>query len=58
MDKQEYLKQPYIKKILFMRGQLRPGRLVRVDIRHDDWCPALRGGLCSCSPDVALLAER
>jgi hypothetical protein len=29
------------------------GALRDVDIRHDDWCRALRGaGECNCEPDI------
>ncbi len=23
-----------------------------IDVRHDDWCGALRGQVCNCDPDI------
>jgi hypothetical protein len=31
-----------------------PGELVQLVIRHDDGCPALEGGPCTCRPDLEI----
>ena len=31
---------------------LRPGELAHVVVEHDGWCPALKGGSCSCEPSI------
>ena len=48
----------YAKRLaqLWRSGRLpaMPGTVSTVRIYHDDWCPKLRGGLCSCQPDLEL----
>jgi hypothetical protein len=29
----------------------KPGQVGHIVVRHDDWCPFLRGKDCSCSPE-------
>ena len=29
-----------------------PGRVLHVEVRHDDWCRAWGGGSCNCTPEV------
>ena len=29
--------------------------LGEVEIRHDDWCGLLKGGICNCDPDLAFM---
>ena len=36
---------------------LTPGAVVEVNALHDDDCPFLRGGECSCDVEVELVAE-
>lgn len=48
---------PYVRKMLAMirRGELLVGPgLWDVVVRHDDGCPALRGGRCRCDPDITI----
>lgn len=49
--------QPYMTKIgeACARGAFPPGAVADVIIRHDDWCPKLRGGLCTCNPDLEVI---
>ena len=51
----EPLRHNYMKKLvhLFESGAL-PEGLARVEVRHDDACPALRPrrGYCTCDPDL------
>ncbi len=51
----EPLRHNYMKKLvhLFESGAL-PEGLARVEVRHDDGCPALRPGrgYCTCDPDL------
>jgi hypothetical protein len=33
--------------------EVKPGRLYRMEIHHDDWCALLKGeGECDCDPDI------
>ena len=45
----------YKRKILGLIAEgklsLDPG-LWHIDVAHDDWCPALTGGTCTCDPDI------
>jgi hypothetical protein len=34
-----------------------PGRLMRVETLHDDWCGIFKGGPCNCEPTVRLAAS-
>lgn len=34
-------------------GLVGPGSLTHFIIRHDDWCPRLRGGQCLCHPEIS-----
>ena len=46
----------YVARLLAMleRGELvtSPGQVTHVDVFHDDWCPALSGGVCECDAVV------
>jgi hypothetical protein len=42
--------QPSLAKLQDL--DVKPGALRLVDILHDDDCPKLRGGRCSCAPIV------
>lgn len=45
----------YLEKELELLGDIAPGTVSDVDVRHDAWCDALRGkGFCNCDPDVTL----
>lgn len=52
------LAQPYVQAIERARASgmlaLAPGTVAVLEVRHDDDCPKLRGGLCRCAPDLAL----
>lgn len=53
-----YVDQSYIQKLARMaaRGELeRNGHdIADVAVAHDDGCPALKGGLCCCDPDITV----
>lgn len=50
MSKQRQIRRNYLRKI--DPAKLKRGELTHLIIRHDDWCPFLRGGDCTCNPDV------
>lgn len=31
-------------------GQLKPGGVTIVQVRHDNWCAIFKGGECNCHP--------
>ena len=42
----------YLRQALEHMKHARPGEVIHVEIRHDDWCPIFEGGPCNCDPDV------
>jgi hypothetical protein len=50
------LRNPYLARLLalYAAGNLRGGQVYRVQVAHDDDCPRLRGGDCTCKPDIYL----
>jgi hypothetical protein len=51
------LKHACIRKQLWLIAEgklnLDPGAMQHIEVRHDDWCALLvRGGYCSCDPDI------
>jgi hypothetical protein len=50
---------PYLAPLLERLADypLTPGATIEVEFLHDDDCPKLRGGECTCTPDVQLRAE-
>ncbi len=42
----------YLRKLLRAAARLQRGRAYVVDVLHDDWCPRLRGGECTCDAEV------
>lgn len=34
------------------KGALQPGSLTIMNVYHDNWCPKLNGGDCTCDPDA------
>lgn len=56
MKDAKWLRHAYAHRILelWATGALdvRPGEVRHVDVLHDDWCPALRGGVCACKPEI------
>lgn len=56
-----YLSQPYVAKLnmAIEAGAipLIPGAVAHLDVKHDGWCPKLRGGLCRCQPDLEVRWE-
>jgi hypothetical protein len=36
----------------FESGRIPRGRVALVNVAHDDWCPKLTGGACTCDPDM------
>lgn len=53
--KKRRYKHSYVSKVtrLAKSGQLPKGEVVHIDVIHDDGCPRLRGGRCSCDPEVS-----
>ena len=51
-----YLRQPYIRAISRARANgaipTVPGTHGTIAVYHDEGCPRLRGGLCSCQPEL------
>ena len=44
--------QSYVARVI-EAGQSLPAESVSIiEVRHDDWCPKLAGGLCRCQPDI------
>jgi hypothetical protein len=39
---------------LYEQGKVPPGRIMEIDIFHDDWCSIYRGGYYDCEPEVRL----
>jgi hypothetical protein len=39
---------------LLATGRLHPGEIHRLDVKHSDDCPRLRGGSCQCDPKLVL----
>jgi hypothetical protein len=35
-------------------AQVQPGHVYQLDILHDDECPFLSGGRCTCSPSFSI----
>lgn len=51
----------YQRKIarLIRKGKIRPVIGVHdLEVKHDDWCAALKGGTCNCNPDIYHNGER
>jgi len=44
--------QPYLAQVIAAGQSLPPQSVSIVEVRHDDWCPKLAGGLCRCEPDI------
>jgi hypothetical protein len=42
----------------FRLGVVKRGEVVITNIAHDDDCPALANGACTCTPDLELLTPR
>ncbi len=54
--RKDYLSQRYVAKMLEVAAEIgEPGKVILLDIAHDDWCPLLAGsGPCECEPDVSV----
>lgn len=52
LQRNQRTRQPYISDAVRLTGDLSPGTIATATVRHDQWCPRLRGGLCRCRPDV------
>jgi hypothetical protein len=50
------LQHNYYKKLLQLveQGKVLPGRVMEVDVYHDDWCRIYCGGYCNCDPEIEL----
>lgn len=51
---QEWLRNNYADKLLdlYLTGAIPGTGVTHVDICHDDGCPALHGGICTCDPEL------
>lgn len=58
----ERMKRNYLKDILktISIGQIQtqPGQVTHVEVLHDDDCPFLQGGECTCKPEVRTYPSR
>ena len=45
-------RQSYIAPVIEAGQALPSGSLSIIEVRHDDWCPKLAGGICRCQPDL------
>jgi len=45
-------RQPYITPVIEAGQSLPAGSLSIIEVRHDDWCPKLVGGICRCAPEI------
>ena len=48
------LRQPYIKPVIAAGKAMPAGTVSVVEVRHDDWCPKLSGGICRCEPEIVI----
>ena len=46
---------PAIEKARQNADRLRPGTVHEMRVSHDNWCLILKGGVCSCNPEVELI---
>jgi hypothetical protein len=49
----------YIEKIIKFAGEQKigPGVVAHVQVKHDNDCPKLRGGVCRCEVEVSLMDD-
>lgn len=48
--------QPYVPGLIkHARSVVKPGTVQMVTVLHDHDCPKLRGGRCTCQPEIELL---
>jgi hypothetical protein len=46
----------YLEALERLAGDLKPGTVQHVEVKHDAWCDQLAGrGPCNCRPDVSLV---
>ena len=43
---------PYLRQVLEHAKDVRPGEVVHVEVRHDNWCGIYEGRACDCEPEV------
>jgi hypothetical protein len=56
---QELLKHRYGRKLIKLRKKMaKKGKLVEFQIHHDNWCPFLSGGYCTCDAEVTIMPGR
>lgn len=41
-----------------LQAAMEPGKIYRLRVAHDDWCPHLKGGTCVCDPDFSFVEVR
>ena len=45
----------YVPLVLLVAGQaVEPGEMQHITVLHDEGCPRLSGGVCSCEPEIVL----
>lgn len=46
----------YLSRLLaaYQSGEFQPGEVTLVEVVHTPQCPAIRGGACSCEPDLTV----
>ena len=46
----------YLEALAQLAGDLRPGSVNHVEVKHDSWCDQLAGrGPCNCKPEVRMV---
>jgi hypothetical protein len=50
----------YLARLLELHraGIIQPGSLSSVEVRHDNACGLWRVGVCDCTPDLRVIAEK
>jgi hypothetical protein len=54
------MKLDYNQRIMLgmeMSGKTFESKIISFSVQHDSRCPALKGGKCSCTPDISLNAD-
>ena len=57
MTRRTIFDQPYVRPLREL-VTVKPGEVRHVTIYHDTGCPRLRGGLCTCEPDLEVLNRK
>jgi len=58
-SRQDWHRHNYASAVLALEARVAAlgGGVSIIDIYHDEWCAANRGGYCDCEPDVRLRGD-